>query len=241
MVSDAYQQLDQLAATAPPGSRGLLYLPYLATAATPRWNPQARAAFVGLSFAHGRAEMTRAVMEGVVLEIRDMFEQWTCGWVIGPVPANRRRGDPFDALEPDPGRCLRPARRNVASRRVDGAGGGDCSAGSVRACSPRSKKVSPRWSTWRTGSSRIRSATSATKNSIVPTCRPTRDSAAAVPSTPWPESRPNRDGMSSGMGNHGSVLLSLLSVPGARIPAAWCFSQKEALTSLPGRWREAVG
>jgi xylulokinase len=74
---DAYEQLDELAATAPPGSRGLLYLPYLATAATPRWNPQARAAFVGLSFAHGRAEMTRAVMEGVVLEIRDMFEQWT--------------------------------------------------------------------------------------------------------------------------------------------------------------------
>jgi xylulokinase len=73
---DAYQQLDQLAATAAPGSQGLLYLPYLATAATPRWDPQARAAFVGLSFAHGRAEMTRAVMEGVVLEIRDMFEQW---------------------------------------------------------------------------------------------------------------------------------------------------------------------
>ncbi len=74
---DAYVQLDELAATAPPGSRGLLYLPYLATAATPRWNPQARAAFIGLSFAHGRAEMTRAVMEGVVLEIRDMLEQWT--------------------------------------------------------------------------------------------------------------------------------------------------------------------
>ncbi len=73
---DAYEQLDQLAAAAEPGSRGLLYLPYLATAATPRWNVQARAAFVGLSFSHGRAEMTRAVMEGVVLEIRDIFEQW---------------------------------------------------------------------------------------------------------------------------------------------------------------------
>ena len=75
--ADAYQQLDELAASAPCGSQGLLYLPYLATAATPRWNPNARASFVGLSFAHGRAEMTRAVMEGVVLEIRDMFEQWS--------------------------------------------------------------------------------------------------------------------------------------------------------------------
>jgi xylulokinase len=74
---NAYEQLDDLALTAPAGSRGLLYLPYLATAASPRWNSQARAAFVGLSFAHGRAEMARSVMEGVVLEIRDMFQQWT--------------------------------------------------------------------------------------------------------------------------------------------------------------------
>lgn len=73
---DAYRQLDELAAAAPPGSKGLLFLPYLATAATPRWNPQARAALVGLTFAHGRAELTRAVMEGVVLEIRDIIEQW---------------------------------------------------------------------------------------------------------------------------------------------------------------------
>jgi xylulokinase len=73
---NAYQALDALAASAPPGSKGLLYLPYLATAATPRWNPDARGAFLGLSFAHGRGELTRAVMEGVVLEIRDMLEAW---------------------------------------------------------------------------------------------------------------------------------------------------------------------
>jgi xylulokinase len=74
--ADAYAELDRLAASSPAGSRGLLFLPYLATAATPHWNPHARAAFVGLSFAHGRADLTRAVMEGVVLEIRDMLEQW---------------------------------------------------------------------------------------------------------------------------------------------------------------------
>lgn len=72
----AYEQLSALAAQAPHGSKGLLFLPYLATAATPRWNPQARAAFIGLSFAHGRAEMARAVMEGVALEVRDIIEQW---------------------------------------------------------------------------------------------------------------------------------------------------------------------
>ena len=72
----AFRQLDDLAATAEPGSKGLLYLPFLATAATPHWNPNARSAFIGLSFAHNRAELTRSVMEGVVLEIRDIMQQW---------------------------------------------------------------------------------------------------------------------------------------------------------------------
>ncbi len=72
----AYEYLNDLAVQAKPGSKGLLYLPYLGTAATPRWNSNARAAFIGMSFAHGRAEMARSIMEGVVLEIRDMMDGW---------------------------------------------------------------------------------------------------------------------------------------------------------------------
>lgn len=72
----AYEYLNALAAQAPVGSRGLLYLPYLGTAATPRWNANARSAFIGMSFAHGRPEMVRAVLEGVVLEVRDMMDGW---------------------------------------------------------------------------------------------------------------------------------------------------------------------
>jgi len=72
----AFEYLNDLAKQAKPGSNGLLYMPYLATAATPRWNPNSRGAFIGLSFAHGRNEMTRAVMEGVALEIRDIMEVW---------------------------------------------------------------------------------------------------------------------------------------------------------------------
>lgn len=71
-----YEQLTALAAGAVPGAKGLLFLPYLATAATPRWNADARASLVGLTFAHGRPEIARAVMEGVVLEIRDIVERW---------------------------------------------------------------------------------------------------------------------------------------------------------------------
>lgn len=72
----AYEYLNDLAKQAPVGSKGLLYLPYLGTAATPRWNANARSAFIGMSFAHGRNEMARAVLEGVVLEIRDMMDGW---------------------------------------------------------------------------------------------------------------------------------------------------------------------
>jgi xylulokinase len=73
---NAYEYLNDLALQAKPGSKGLLYLPYLGTAATPRWNDKARAAFIGMSFAHGRPELTRSVMEGVALEIRDMLDGW---------------------------------------------------------------------------------------------------------------------------------------------------------------------
>jgi len=72
----AFEYLNDLAAQAEAGSKGLLYMPYLATAATPRWNANARGAFLGLAFAHGRNEMARAVLEGVALEIRDIMQVW---------------------------------------------------------------------------------------------------------------------------------------------------------------------
>ncbi len=76
MDKDAYEFLNEEAAKSVPGSKGLLYLPYLGTAATPRWNANARSAFIGMSFAHGRPEMVRSVLEGVTLEVRDMMDGW---------------------------------------------------------------------------------------------------------------------------------------------------------------------
>ena len=66
----AYAELDAMAAAIPPGASGVLCLPYLLGERSPHWNPQARAAFVGLSMAHGRAEMARAVLEGVAFNMR---------------------------------------------------------------------------------------------------------------------------------------------------------------------------
>ncbi|MCL4265905.1 MAG: xylulokinase [Anaerolineae bacterium] len=62
------------AATIPPGSDGLLFLPYLTGERTPHPDPLARGAFVGLTVRHGRAHLTRAVLEGVAFGLRDSFE-----------------------------------------------------------------------------------------------------------------------------------------------------------------------
>ncbi len=53
-----------------PGANGLLCLPYLIGERSPWWNPQARGAFVGLTMNHSRAEMTRAMLEGVCFNLR---------------------------------------------------------------------------------------------------------------------------------------------------------------------------
>jgi len=62
------------AADVPPGSEGLLFLPYLTGERTPHSDPLARGAFVGLTVRHTQAHMTRAVLEGVAFGLRDSFE-----------------------------------------------------------------------------------------------------------------------------------------------------------------------
>lgn len=62
--------LTEMAETSTPGSRGLLFLPYLTSAETPYWDADARAAFVGLGDHHGLGDMAHAVFEGLALESR---------------------------------------------------------------------------------------------------------------------------------------------------------------------------
>jgi xylulokinase len=72
-----FEHLNELAEEAPPGSRELLYLPYLLGERSPRWNPNARGAFVGLTVRHGRAELVRAVLEGVTMNLRVILRALT--------------------------------------------------------------------------------------------------------------------------------------------------------------------
>ena len=70
----AYELMDRLAASAAPGCRGLLFLPYLMGERSPHWNPAARGVFLGLTLTHGRAEMIRAVLEGVCFNLRIILD-----------------------------------------------------------------------------------------------------------------------------------------------------------------------
>ncbi len=71
VLGDAsFDQLADEAQAVAPGADELLFLPYLLGERTPHMDPDARGAFVGLTLRHERAHMTRAVMEGVVLALR---------------------------------------------------------------------------------------------------------------------------------------------------------------------------
>ena len=69
-----YEELSAAAAEVQPGAAGLLFLPYLIGERSPHWNPRARGAFVGLTMTHGRAEMARAVLEGVAFNLKIILD-----------------------------------------------------------------------------------------------------------------------------------------------------------------------
>jgi xylulokinase len=66
--------LNKEARKIPPGAGGITFLPYLQGERTPHRDARARGAFVGLSLAHTRAHLARAVIEGVCFAMRDCLE-----------------------------------------------------------------------------------------------------------------------------------------------------------------------
>jgi xylulokinase len=74
VFGEDYARLSARAASAPPGSKGLFFVPYLLGERTPHMDSSARAGFAGLSLQHDSADMIRAVFEGVVFAMRDGLE-----------------------------------------------------------------------------------------------------------------------------------------------------------------------
>ncbi|MCC7446446.1 MAG: carbohydrate kinase [Anaerolineae bacterium] len=73
--AELFATLEQIASQSEPGARGIIYHPYLSTVGViaPFVEPAARAQFFGLTVQHRRADLLRAVYEGVALAIRDCY------------------------------------------------------------------------------------------------------------------------------------------------------------------------
>ena len=74
-----YPALMADAAGVAPGAEGVRMLPYFSGERSPHWNPDARAHLTGLSLAHTRAHIARAVLEGVAYCLADVWEVLNAG------------------------------------------------------------------------------------------------------------------------------------------------------------------
>ena len=69
-----YDALTAEAATAPPGSQGLFWLPYLMGERTPHLDALARGGWIGLTAKHTKADLIRALIEGVSYSLKDCLD-----------------------------------------------------------------------------------------------------------------------------------------------------------------------
>jgi xylulokinase len=72
----SFEDLTAEAQRVPPGSEGLLVLPYLAGERTPVFDPRARGVVAGLTLRHGRGHLFRAAYEGISFGIRQILERF---------------------------------------------------------------------------------------------------------------------------------------------------------------------
>ncbi len=72
-----YELMNLTADSSPVGANSLIFLPYLMGERSPRWNPKARGGFIGLTIRHNRADMIRAVLEGVTMNLAIILDTFT--------------------------------------------------------------------------------------------------------------------------------------------------------------------
>lgn len=66
---DIFEIMSREIESSPAGANSLIFLPHLMGERAPRWNSHARGGFIGMNMAHTRADMLRACLEGVVLNL----------------------------------------------------------------------------------------------------------------------------------------------------------------------------
>ncbi|MEG2642762.1 MAG: FGGY-family carbohydrate kinase, partial [Eubacterium sp.] len=68
-----YDIINEQIAGVPIGANGITFLPYLQGVSGAKLNDQARATFIGMSLGTTKADMARAVMEGICYEMYDII------------------------------------------------------------------------------------------------------------------------------------------------------------------------
>jgi xylulokinase len=74
LKTDPFDLLTEQAAQVPPGSDGVVFLPYMMGERSPLWHTNARGVFFGLSLATRKAALTRSIMEGAAFALRHNVE-----------------------------------------------------------------------------------------------------------------------------------------------------------------------
>lgn len=90
LEDNPYNILTAIAATVPPGAEGLIFHPYLAGERSPLWDANARGSLFGLALHHQKAHIIRAVLEGIVLNLRLVLDALEA--IAGPVSSIRATG-----------------------------------------------------------------------------------------------------------------------------------------------------
>lgn len=99
-----YVYMNEEAASSPLGSNGVMLIPHFEGSAAPFWNPYAKGMFFNLSLGTRRADMVRAIFEGIAMEIADNFSliDVICGETnMVSVAGGMTRADLFNQIQAD--------------------------------------------------------------------------------------------------------------------------------------------
>lgn len=122
-----YDICDEEAEKVPPGARGVVYLPYLFGEVSPFFNASARADFFGLGGLHTRADLLRAVYEGVGFATRANYEEVRHSLGVSPSSITLAGGG-------SKSRTWRKVISEVNGARVQTTGGSELGAKGAAIC-----------------------------------------------------------------------------------------------------------
>jgi len=140
-----YNKIDNILKELPPGSGGLLFLPFLSGERSPNWNSSARGIMIGLGLEHDQKNIVKAALEGITFRMYSVFKALedlggrkakiiASGGFTGSEPWLQLLADVFD-------------RKVVAYEKYEASAAGAAMIGAV-ACDDFShyKEISPEFS-----------------------------------------------------------------------------------------------